>query len=182
MQERLQAATDRLAAIEQDRETLLGEAGLAKQAIADYDKYLDRLQAEMTAARIEEAETAFQQAISGRDAALEQASVAVMEVATAIERVEAARKAVETASRELRSLSSKAVNAPPEPTDFADRWRAIAPLLEQELGRRLETELVEAAARSTNPLMLRSLPEHLQQFALQRRGDYASAARQRRPK
>jgi len=172
--QRLRVLADRLAAMEEEHEALLGETALAKQEAADSQEYIERLQEELAAAtRIEEAQAAFQQAIADRDAALEQASMAVAQVAEALENVERSRETVVEAHSRLRVLTV-APNLPPEPADFRERWVAVAPLVGQELGRRLEYEIVETAARSRNYLILESLPEHLREVARQRQREYLS--------
>lgn len=166
---RLQELADRLVEMDEERESLLGQAALTKQAIADYKQYQERVQQElMDATRREEAEAAFQRSVDARDAALEEASASVANLAEAFDRVNAARDAVARSHVELKALNPRARAAPPEPTGFRERWTAIAPLVEQELQIRLESELVEAAARSGNYHVIKDLPDHLQELANQR--------------
>lgn len=180
-EQRLQELADRLAEIEEERGALLGEIALGRRAIADYEEAVDRLQGELIeAARKDEALAALHQAIEVRDSALEEASVAIEQVAAAFGRVDAARDAVVAAHRHVRSVDANAApGLPPEPVDFRERWSTVAPLVEQELGRRLDSELVEAAVRSSNYLAVESLPEHLREFAQQRWRDSRKRPRER---
>jgi chromosome segregation ATPase len=169
-EERLRRHAERLQELEEERKSLLGSSALAQQALADLEQYRERLQQELVAAEVEEHRVAFAEAIVARDRELENASLAVAEVAAALERVDAARAELAESHRRLRSLVPDTPRAlPPEPAEFRDRWSAIAPLVEQELGRKLDYELVEAAARSPNRLAFEALPEHLRDLAKQRR-------------
>ena len=53
----------------------------------------------------------------------------------------------------------------------------VVPLVEQELNRRLESELVAQAAASSNPFDIESLPAHLQALARERRRDFLQQPR-----
>jgi len=179
-EERLREHAERLQELEEERESLLGSSALARQALADLEEYEKRLQQELTALRIDELRAAFSESVRARDAALEHASLAVSEVAAAFERVDAARAELAERHRRLREVDPGAPRVvPPEPTDFRERWSAVAPLVEQELGRKLESELVEAAVRSPNVLAFQALPEHLRELAVQRRRDVMHAAGKR---
>lgn len=179
-EQRVRVLTDRLAAMEEEHEALLGETALAKQESVDFQQYVDRLQEELALAiRIEEAQASFQQVVDARDAALEQASLAVEQVAAALHRVDEVREAVAEAHAQLQSVDSDARPVPPEPLDFSERWTAVAPLVEQALGRRLDSELIEAAARSGNHLVVKALPEHLRVLATQRRRELLAGGARR---
>lgn len=172
-EERVRVLTDRLAAMQEEHDALLGEAALAKQESVDFQQYVDRLQEELAVAiRIEEAQASFQQVVDARDAALEQASLAVEQVAAALEHVDVVRESVAEAHAQLQSVYPDANPIPAEPLDFRERWTAVAPLVEQALGRRLDSELIEAAARSGNHLVVKALPEHLRILAIQRRREF----------
>jgi chromosome segregation ATPase len=159
---RLQAATERLAELEEERAATFGEATLAERYVADIEANLERLRHEL-------ARNAFQDAIRERDAALAEASEAAARLAAAIDAITTARDRLREAQEQLRAIDRDAPAAvPPETTEFSERWRALAPLVEAELGVQLETELVEAAARSSNYLVIESLPVHLQELAHRR--------------
>jgi hypothetical protein len=163
--------------LEREREALLGSSALAQQAVADLQEFEERLRQELVALRVGELRAAFAEAVRARDEALEQASLVVGEVAAAFARVDAARAELAESHRRLRELAPDTPRTlPPEPTEFRERWSAVAPLVEQQLGRKLESELVEAAVRSPNALAFQALPEHLRELAMQRRRDVMQAA------
>jgi chromosome segregation ATPase len=168
----LQESADRLAALEDELATTLGKRKLAERQAADIDEYMERLHRELAAAKVADARDAVKEAVRVRDVAIEEASEAAAELGSAIERIASARDALQEAHKRLRNLDRQAPRTPPpEPCDFDERWRTLAPKVEAELGARLETELVEAAARSHNYLMVEQLPEHLQELARQRKRD-----------
>jgi len=179
-EERLREHEERLEGLEEERELLLGSSALARQALGDLHGYEERLQQELAALQVEEQlREAYAETLRARDNALEQASLAVAAVAAAFEQVDAARADLIEAYRRLRVVAPDAPLAlPPEPADFRERWTAIAPLVEQEIGRKLESELIEAAVRSPNYLALEALPEHLRALAMQRRREMTSANRE----
>jgi hypothetical protein len=84
------------------------------------------------------------------------------------------------ALRRLRPPTRVQVSA--EPDNFNKEWRSVAPLVEQELNRRLEGELVAQAARSSNPLDIDSLPAHLQALARERRMEMLQQRRREAPR
>jgi chromosome segregation ATPase len=159
---KLQAATERLTELEEERATTLGEATLAERYAADIEANLEQLRQEL-------ARATFQAAIRERDAVLAEASEAAARLAAAIDAIATARDRIGEAQKRLRAIDRRAPSAvPPETSEFNERWRALAPKVEAELGLQLESELVEAAARSPNYLVLQSLPMHLQELARQR--------------
>jgi hypothetical protein len=161
-QARLQAATERLVELEEERAATLGEAALAERYVADIEAHLERL-------RKERARAAFQDAIRERDARLAEASEAAARLAAVIDAIATARDGLREGQRQLRAIDRRAPSPMPrEPSEFSERWCALAPKVEAELGVQLETELVEAAARSSNYHVLESLPMHLQELARQR--------------
>jgi chromosome segregation ATPase len=181
-EEQLRQQEERLGELEEERESLIGSTALARQALADLSEYEKRLEQELASLRLEELRVEFAQAVRARDGALERASLAVAELAEALDRVDNARAELLKSHRRLAEAGSGPSPAiPPEPTRFRDRWSAIAPLVEQELGRRLDYELVEAAARSSNRLAFQELPEHLRELAVQRRREVMQAANKRTP-
>ena len=174
----LQESVDRLATLEDELAATLGKRKLAERQAADIDEYMERLHRELAAAKVAEARDAVKEAVRVRDVANAEASDAAAELGSAIERIASARDALQEAHKRLRNLDRQAPRTlPPEPCDFDERWRTLAPKVEAELGVRLETELVEAAARSNNYLMVEQLPEHLQELARQRKRDLIAAKR-----
>lgn len=177
-EDQLRQHEERLEELEDERESLVGATALARQALSDLAEYERRLEQELTALRAEELRAAFSKAVRARDEALNRASIVVAELAESLERVDAARAELTKSQRRLEE-AGVAQAIPPEPTRFRDRWSAIAPLVEAELGRRLEYELVEAAAQSPNRLAFQSLPEHLRELAIKRRREIIDAAQER---
>jgi hypothetical protein len=63
-EQRLRNLSDRIAEMDEERETLLGEAALARQALADFQQYVERLEDELAeTVRLEEARVAFEEAL-----------------------------------------------------------------------------------------------------------------------
>jgi chromosome segregation ATPase len=171
-EERLREHDERLHELEEERESLLGFSALARQALADLDEYQQRLQHELAELRVAELRQAFADAVRARDDALETAAAAVSGVAAALQRVDAARAELAACHRRLgQAAHGPPPRIPPEAAELRDRWSSIAPRLEEELGRQLDYEMVEAAARSQNRLAFEALPEHLRELAKQRRRD-----------
>lgn len=181
--ERLEQNAARLAELDDERAALVGESRLAERAAADYEEHLTRLRAELAAVEVSEARAAVRGAIEARDARIAEAAAAVSEVLAALERTSSARAELQKAHHHLRTIDADAPKVlPPEPTVFDDRWQRLAPLIEAELGVRLESELLDAAARSANPRAIDDLPEHLRELARQRRNDLHRAALKRNTK
>jgi chromosome segregation ATPase len=171
----------RLAALEEQRLELEGQTALARRAITDYEQYLDRLQEELVAIEIDEAHSVLAAAVAARDRAAKDAADAARNLRAAHDGLQANRQTVEEARRRLLSLdrSSKTVVPPEEPT-YEAAWRELAPVVENELDVRLETEIVAAAAKSGNIHEIERLPEHLQVLARERRRELIrSRARQK---
>jgi DNA repair ATPase RecN len=175
-QARLNEAAERLAELDEERAVTLGEAQLAERHTVDLAEHLERLQQELAAAEVAEAEDALRDAARVRDAVLAEAAEAADRLATAIDAIATARASVRETEKRLRALDRSARTVvPPETNVFDERWRALAPMVEAELGVRLESELVEAAVRSGNHLSVKSLPDHLQELARQRQRDLMRA-------
>jgi chromosome segregation ATPase len=169
-QEKVTENDRRLAALEEQRLELEGQTALARRAITDYEQYLDRLQEELVAIEIDEAHSVLAAAVAARDRAAKDAADAARNLRAAHDGLQANRQAVEDARRRLLSLdrSSKTVVPPEEPT-YEAAWRELAPVVENELDVRLESEIVAAAAKSGNIHEIERLPEHLQVLARERR-------------
>ena len=180
VEKRLEQNAARLEELEQERAALVGNSNLAERAAADYQEHLSRLQAELAAIEAREARDAVRAKVHARDAAIEKGAAIAAQLAAALEQLDAVRTDLREAHQQLRAIDAEAPAVlPPEPTIFDDQWRALAPMVEAELGVRLESELVEAAARSTNFLVIDDLPEHLRELARQRKDDLRRAALRR---
>lgn len=166
----LQEAETRLVELEDERNALSGTLAIRRRAVEDLASYERQLQEELSKLEVEEAEAAVSAAVAARDAAVADAARKANELRAAHDLLERRRAEVKDASDALRRFGSRsAVRIPEEPTEFSEEWQSVAPLVEQELNRRLESELVTQAARSGNPLEIDSLPAHLQALARERR-------------
>jgi chromosome segregation ATPase len=179
-EQRLRERTERLNDVEAERESLLGEIGLARQALADFQEYRERLRRELAEAELEEARAAVQEAVRLRDEELAGVSRAVVDLTAAVERADAARAALGETHRRLRTLDPQTPATPaPEPARLQEQWMRVASLVEAELRRARESELVEQAARSPDHRLIASLPEHLRSLAMQRKRDFLEASHRR---
>jgi chromosome segregation ATPase len=179
-QERLERSAARLEELEQERASLLGDYHLAERAAADYTEHLERMQKELAAVEVSEARDAVRERVDARDAAIEKGAAAAAQLVAAFERLDRARADLRNAHQHLRAIDLEAPKGlPPEPQAFDEQWRGLAPMVEAELRVRLESELVEAAVRSPNTMVMRDLPEHLRELARQRKNDLRQAALRR---
>lgn len=178
-EERLRKNADRLAEVEQERAVVLGDSVLAQRAVADFDEHLARLAEELAAVELAEARTVFEQALEVRNQSFVEATKAAGQLVAALASIDEARAAVDEAHRRLRQLDHEPTPLPPEPSIFEEPWHQLAPLVEAELGRRLESEAVEAVARSMNFLLIEDLPEHLRELARQRQDAIRRSRRNR---
>jgi hypothetical protein len=167
-EERLRENTERLVEVEHERAAVLGDSALAERALADFDQHLARLAEELAAVEVEEARAAVDQALRRRNDTLDEAANAARQLIAALAAIDEARAEVAEAHRQLRVADRQAAPVPPEPSIFDEPWHELAPLVEAELGRRLESEAVEAVARSMNGRLIEDLPEHLRELARQR--------------
>jgi hypothetical protein len=159
-----------LAALEDQRAELEGQTVLARRAITDYEQYLERLHGELAAIEVEEARSALEAAVAARDRAAEHAAEAARSLRSAHEALQAQRRGVVQAQRDLLALDRSAqVVVPAEEPAYEDAWHELAPLVEDELDVRLDSEIVAAAAKSGNVHEIERLPEHLQVLARERR-------------
>ena len=167
---RLQENARRLQRLEEERSALLGDSTIAERSVADFESYQERLRAELAAIEVDEARASLSDAVRARDAALERAARTAAAVVAALDEVEGARTYVTETHHRLRSIDPTAsADAPAEPTSFDEHWQIVAPMIERELGRRLESQMVEAAARSRNVTAIDDLPAHLREIARDRR-------------
>jgi hypothetical protein len=173
---RLEHNAARLTELEEERAALLGDSKLAERAAADYETRLHGLREELATVMVREAREEVQQAIRARDAAIAHGANAAAELAAGFQQLAKTRADLRKAHQRLRGIDPEAPRAlPPEPAAFKEQWRAVAPMVEAELGVQLETEIVEAAVRSPNFLLIDELPVHLRELARQRKQDLQRA-------
>jgi hypothetical protein len=171
-QARLEQNAERLAQLEDERNRLLGDTAIAKRGVTDFAERVERLRQQLHAVEVDEARIALDAAVRVRDAALARGAEAAESLLAAIEQLTAARTNLAEAHRQLLTIDVTAPKLlPAEPSVYDEQWRALAPLVEVELGVRLDSELVEAAVRNPNPLVVNQLPEHLRELARQRKRD-----------
>jgi chromosome segregation ATPase len=168
--ERAQRQQELVARLEEERVEAEAQAVLARRAMSDYEEYEARLQEQLAAVEAEEAREALDSAILARDEAAERASAAAAALRSAHEELRKARDGVGAAVRRLRRLDrTAAASVPLESVAFEQRWRQLAPLVEQELDVQLQIVAVAAAAQSGNARDIERLPAHLQPIARERR-------------
>jgi chromosome segregation ATPase len=180
-EQELREAETRLAELEDERNELSGRLALRRRAVEDLAAFQRQLEKELAAVELEEAQAALTAAIEARDAAVREAAMKAVELKAARDLLEQRRSDVADAVNAFRQLRPPSrVLVPAEPDEFNEEWRSLVPLVEQELNRRLEGELVAQAARSNNPLDIDSLPVHLQALARERRTEILQRRRRGR--
>jgi chromosome segregation ATPase len=179
----LREAETRLAELDDERNALSGRLALRRRAVEDLAAIERQLEKELAAVEVEEAQAVLTAAIEARDAAAKEAATKAVDLKAAHELLEQRRDEVVDAVNVLRRLRPPGrVQVPVEPDNFNEEWRSVAPLVEQELNRRLDSELVAQAARSNNPLDIDSLPAHLQALARERRLEMLQRRRREAPR
>ena len=159
--------------LEERRDQIRGESELARRAIADFEQLKERSQQELASvAMLEQARATLAEAVEARDEVVARAAGAFESAVTLLEEVEAKRADVVEAHRRLKSLDPAAGRfAPDEPDLLHEPWQRLVSAVKAELDGELESDMVEAAARSHLPSALNALPEHLRVLASQRRNE-----------
>ncbi len=178
---RLAENEQRLAQLEDERVALLNGAEMARRGVSDFDEHLERLRSELAAVQIDEARADVVQSVRSRDQAVEQAAATFEASLVALRRIDQARVSVAEAHGRLRALEPTArESVPPEPDTLEEKWAEFASVFQERTGRQLETDLVDAAARSVTLRAIDELPGHLRELALQRRHDLMHGGTKRR--
>jgi hypothetical protein len=107
--------------------------------------------------------------LASHERAARDAADAVRNLRAAYDALQVERQSVEEAHRSLLALDPSYPDVLPEEKEYVDAWRELAPCIEDELNMRLESEIVDAAAKSANGYEIERLPEHLQVLARERR-------------
>ena len=162
-----------LQALEERREQIRDESELARRAIADFEQLKERSRQELSSLEVlEGARATLAEAVEARDEVVARAAGAFESAVALLEEVVAKRAAVVDAHGRLRSLDPSAGRfAPDEPDLLHEPWQRLVSAVKAELDGELESEMVEAAARSHLPSALNALPEHLRVLASQRRNE-----------
>lgn len=172
---RLQGTEKRLESLEQERAAALGEAEIARRTMSEIDRVMTDLRGELASLEIEEARQALAEAADGRDNVVAEAAAALERAVRLLEEVETHRAAVVEAHERLTSLNrssrtpGRAV-VPEEPDLLHEPWERLVAFVKDRLDEQLESEVVDAAARSNaQPYAINALPERLRAVALERR-------------
>jgi chromosome segregation ATPase len=171
---RLEGTEKRLESLEQERAAALGEAEIARRTLSDIDRVMADLREELAALELEEARHALTEAAHGRDKVIAEAAAALETAVRLLEEIEVHRAAVEEAHERVISLSPSGAPrgrapAPEEPDILHEPWQRLVAVVRDRLDEELESEVVDAAARSHAPYAINALPEHLRAVAMERR-------------
>ncbi len=186
---RLEATQQQLAEIEDQRAQILGESEIARRAMADFERLSEQSRNELAAVELEDARVALAEAVQARDQIVANAAAALDTAVGLLGEIDEHRNAVVQAHQRVRSLDQAAGQAAPEEPDVLhEPWERMASVVKTELDEQLESDIVDAAARSHLPHAINALPQHLRILATQRRQEMqrermqAERARIKRPK
>ena len=178
--ERLDTTEKRLGELDEEREAVLGESEIARRALTDLEQAIADLREEMASLELEEARQALADAVAERDATIEQTAAALDTAVALLEQIDRRRQAVREAGERIATLDPRTPGrrsvAPEEPDTLHEPWQRLVTLVKEQLDEELETEIVEAAARSNAPYAINALPEHLRAVAMERRRKLQRAA------
>ncbi len=169
---RLADNEERLAALEEERVSLLGSAEIARRGISDFEEHLERLNEKLAVLGIDEARADLTAAVEVRDHAVRQAADMLDASLNALQRLDQTRAALADAHARLHALDPGARDVlPPEPDTLDGKWTELAFVVREKLEGELEVDLIDAAAHSATLHAIDQLPEHLRELALKRRHD-----------
>jgi chromosome segregation ATPase len=171
--ERLETTEKRLGELDQEREAVLGESEIARRALTDLEQAIADLREELASLELEEARQGLADAVAERDATIEQTAAALGTAVALLDQVDLRRQAVTEASERVAALDPRTpkgrVVAPEEPDTLHEPWQRLVTVVKEQLDEELETEIIDAAARSNAPYAINALPEHLRAVAMERR-------------
>jgi chromosome segregation ATPase len=163
-------AEDTLERLKASEVEAAGRLSIAARAQADLEQRLAQLQGARREAERAEAEQTFRGAVAARDRMADEAAEAIASAVTAIANLQEARAAIEYARNAGAAVGAEIPKAPPgEPPAFAEQWSRVEQIVRDEANLQLESDLVEAAAKSPMGNAIKDLPAHLQHLAHQRR-------------
>jgi chromosome segregation ATPase len=143
-----------------------GRSAITRRAVSDFEDRLEEQRQALVSATREAAAAGYERAVRERDAAVEQAMAAVRTLIAAFEALNAARESVAKAAQEARHARAVVPSLPPAESSVSEEeWRRLHELLGAQSQARLDEELLAAAARSGNPLVIEKLPPHLREAA-----------------
>lgn len=159
-----------------------GRFAITRRAVLDFEQRLEEQQKALVKATREAAIAGYERAVGERDAAIEQVIAAARTLIAAFEAAEAARKSVAGAAQEARRVRAVVPNVPPPESSIPEEeWARLHELVGAHSQARLDEELIAAAVRSNNPLVVKELPPYLREAARARVRAAGDEAR-RRPK
>ncbi len=159
--------------LEERRESVLGESEQTRRAMADYERLMEQSRNELAAFEVEETRVALAEAVQLRDAIIAKTGAALDSAVSLLEMIDAQRAAVAEAHQRLRSLDHTVGRAAPEePDSLHEPWQRMVAAVKTELDEELESDIVDAAARSNSPSALNALPQHLRILATERRNQW----------
>jgi chromosome segregation ATPase len=178
--ERLETNEKRLGELDQEREAVLGESELSRRALTELEQALADLREELALVELEEARQALAEAVTERDTTIGQTAAALETALALLEEVDRRRQAVTEASERLAALDPRTPKArpvaPEEPDTLHEPWQRLVTAVKDQVDEELETEIIDAAARSNAPYAINALPEHLRAVAMERRRKMQRAA------
>jgi hypothetical protein len=179
--ERLIEGEEKLDILEQEKQETLGVLTIARRALTDLEQRLAEQRHALAEAEREEAHRRLEKTISDRDSVALRLAETADRVLSNLDELEAARAAVAAAHRPILDDRGARgpVEVPPEPAELAESWDRLVARLRSEIGRNLEEELLEAAARSPMGFAIKDLPTHLRAAAQERRRELMKAAAHR---
>ncbi len=167
---RQEQTEQQLQELENQREAILGESEIARRARADFQRLSEQSRGELVALEIDEAREALAAAVRERNDVIARAATALDSAVSLLGTIDSRRAAVLEANAQLRSLDKAAGRtAPEEPDILHEPWQRMVLAVKSELDGELESDLVDAAARSNLTSALDSLPQHLRVLATERR-------------
>jgi chromosome segregation ATPase len=176
-----------LSALDEQRREREGRLTVALRAQQDFERRLEEKRVELARAEAEAAVASFREALADRDAAAEAFASAARSAILLLQELDAAQEAAGVAwdglvERGAAKLVAAADGLPREdprvaPAAVAEALAMLTDLVRQRADLELESDLVEAAARSPLGNEIANLPKHLQDLA---RARFFALARERR--
>jgi chromosome segregation ATPase len=157
--------------LEGRRNEVAGRLEIARQAAESYVARLEERREELARAFDAELQARLLETAAARDDAALRAAEAIAHVIRSVERLEAARASTAERVAELEARRRRRVEVDPEPAELNEHWAQLVDFVTARVQRRLDEELVEAAASSPGGQDIEKLPEHLQVVAKRRRNE-----------
>lgn len=169
---RLREGQEAIADLERRKAEAAGSVAVAERAINELQQRLvEQREALARFERLNEAHRQLDIRIGERDTAAGEVADTVAQLLAQLDDLAAARETVAVARNAVRVLAGRGGvdEAPPEPAALRENWERLIERIRSEIGTELETDLVEAAARSPLGVAIDDLPAHLRALATERR-------------